>query len=233
MKALFVGTLLLVSGVTAAQAQVRTTETRTSETQVSVDTTSGKVMKTETVSTVEMKEDLDRRHHLIQVDPVRFAEGFNIGYQYAVAPMLSVGGGVRVPWQGSGSSGYGISGEGRFYPGGNIFKSFHLISNVHFDHFNYTEQSYNYATSTSSTNERSVDPIGMEVSIGWNWEPWNDFSVEAAIGGDFVANGLPARSSSNYTSSPESSSYTSGLPDMTRTTNGMGPAVRLQIGYSW
>ncbi len=230
MKAVVFGTMIFVSLSVSALAQTRTTETRTSETQVVVDTTSGKVLKTETISTVATNEDLDRRHHMIAVDPVRFAEGFNIAYQYAVAPTLSVGGGLRLPWQGSGSSGYGISGEGRYYPGGNIFKSFHLITNVHFDHLNYTEQMYNYANNTSATKERSLDPIGMEVSIGWNWQPWQDFTVEAAIGGDFVANGLPVGSSS---SSPESSNYTSGLPTLTNTTNGMGPALRLQIGYSW
>lgn len=211
---------LLLTGSVLAQEETKTTEAKTTETQTSVDSASGKVVQTSKVTTIASSEDITMRTNMIYLDPVKFIELFNLGYQRAISPSFSVGGMLQAPTQLSDADGVGAIVEGRYYPGGHPFRGFHVGGNISYNHV--TTQMYDDIS--QSDQERTIDPFSIGVSVGWHWYPWSDFAVEFALGADYVVNGV--RKNDRYALDYYAVPFVSNL-------RGINPAGHIHIGYSW
>lgn len=202
---------------TVAHGQIRTTEETTTESQIAVDSASGTTLTRERVERVSRAEDITFHENMIYTDPFKFFGVFNIGYQRAIARNVSVGGVVQAPSQLTDRSGFGVIAEGRFYPGGNPFRSFHVGASL----------SYNHVVETFGSDaidpgpERTINPVAFGVILGWHWYPWPDFGTEFALGADYVVNGVSHRDS-------EFSDYYL-IPNI----NGLTPSFRFQISFAW
>jgi hypothetical protein len=213
---------LIIAGTAMAQEQTKTTEAKTTETQITVDSTSGKVTQTSTVTTIASSEDITARTNMVELDPIKFFELFNIGYQRAITPIFSVGGMIQAPTQLSDADGFGVIAEGRFYPGGHPFRGFHIGGNLAYNHI--TTEQYDYES--QSNLESTIDPVSLGISVGWHWYPWNDFAVELALGADYVLNGR--KRASSYDTDP----YENSIP-FVNNLRGIAPTGHIHIGYSW
>lgn len=210
-------TLALLSlGAATASAQTKTTETRTTETES--DTTSdGKVKTTETVTAIASSEDITIRNHMIIVDPIKFFALFNLGYQHAITQNVTVGGSIQAPTQLVEASGFGVAVEGRLYPAGRTFRSFHVGANAAFNDITTTH--YNWET--DETEEIEIAPFSMGVNVGWHWYPWDDFATEFVLGADY-----------NFSGKEGGDMMSSDVPFLSDR-KGLMPSFRFTIGYAW
>ena len=213
---------LVVATGAMAQEQTKTTESKTTETQKAVDSTSGKVVESSKITTIAYSEDISSRTNMVYLDPIKFFGLFNIGYQHALSPIFSVGGTLQAPTQLTDATGFGAIAETRFYPGGHPFRGFHVGGNIAYNHI--TTEQYDYES--QSTKETTIDPVSIGVSVGWHWYPWSDFAVELALGGDLVLNGRKKVSSYDIDPYEDSVPFVNNL-------RGIAPTGHIQIGYSW
>jgi hypothetical protein len=207
---------MFAAAATSASAQTKTVEKRTTETEVD-STSDGKVTKVETVTAVATSEDLTVRTHFVSLDPIKFAGLFNIGYQHAITKNITVGGTVQAPTQLTDASGFGFSAEGRFYPSGQTFRSFHVGGTIAYN--NITAEGYNYES--GQLEEKKVDPFSIGASAGWHWYPWPDFAAEFILGADY-----------HFMGDERGDIMSDDVPFMTER-KGLLPSFRFNIGYAW
>ncbi len=200
-----------------AQGQVKTTEETTTQSQVAVDSASGAKITREKIERVSSSEDITFHQNMIYTDPFKFAAVFNIGYQRAINRIFTIGGVVQAPSQLTDRSGFGVIAEGRFYPGGNPFRSFHVGANLSYNH---VKEEFGF-DAVDPISERTIDPVALGIVLGWHWYPWSDFGTEFALGGDYVFNGVP------YQESDVGDYYL--IPNI----DGLTPNFRFQISYAW
>jgi hypothetical protein len=221
LSAIITALVLLAS---VASAQTETQEKRTTETQI--DTTAdGAVKKVETVTAVAVSRDITPRSNMIMVDPIRFYSLFNIGYQRAISPAFSLGGHVQVPTQFNDATGMAITAEGRYYPGGTIFRGFHLSGDFTYNSISREYQQYDYETGTTTTTTISA-PSSIGMRLGWQMYPWDDFSMELALGADYNLSGPDPKKEGIY------SAYGGDIPFM-NTYRGLFPSFHFTVGYAW
>lgn len=220
LATLFAACTLVACAVTAT-AQEKRIETRTTETDVD-SLGDGKVVRSETFTSLSTTEDMTVKNHMIALDPVKFFTLFNIGYQHAITPQITVGGSVQATTQLVQAEGWGIAAEGRFYPDGHPFRSFHVDASLGYNDITTEEHSYEYETGKESTETIQIAPVTAGVKIGWHWYPWKDLAVDAALGADY-----------NFGGDPDSRElWNSSLPFMSAA-HGITPSVRINIGYAW
>jgi hypothetical protein len=206
-----------------ASAQTETQEKRTTETQID-STGDGSVKKVEVVTSVATSRDITPRTNMVLVDPVRFYSYFNVGYQRAVSPVLSVGGSVMVPTQFTNASGAAITAEGRFYPGGTMFRGFHLGGNFTYSGIKHEYQQYDYEQGTTSTISTDI-PSSLGMSLGWQMYPWDDFVLDLSFGADYNLSGPDPRNNGNY--------FGGGNLPFLNSYKGFFPSIHFGVGYAW
>jgi hypothetical protein len=223
MRTVIATTAAMLLLVSAASAQTETQEKTTTETRID-SSNNGSVKKVELVTSVATSRDLTPRTNMVLIDPVRFYSYFNASYQRAVSPVFSVGGSVMVPTQFTDASGAAITAEGRYYPGGAMFKGFHLGGNFTYSGIKHEYQQYDYDKGTSSTVSTDV-PSSIGMNIGWQMYPWSDFVFDFAIGADYNLSGPDPRENRGYYGG-------SDLPFM-NSYQGFFPTIHFGVGYAW
>jgi hypothetical protein len=224
-----------------ARAQGSTTvqEQRVTERRTVVDE-KGNAIRTEAVIETKVEDITPPTRNMFYASPVRMMWMANIGFMRALSPSFAVGGNIDVPisLNNPAPSGFGVSAEGRFYPGANGLRGFYLAPgfNIH----TLTVRSYDYDYSppggTSNPPQQTVrletaTPISLAITSGWVLN-WGDLTIDLGIGfKGHIVNGLsetPAPTPTNPF--PEPAGVGSVGPDVF---NGTVPTFRLNLGYSW
>ena len=195
-------------------------QTRTVETTSTTDSTSGET-KTSTVVKVGYSEDITPRKQMIFLDPIKFFSMFNVSYLHALNNTVAVGGGIQTPTAlmdgedfNEKVSGFGMNVEGKYYPTAKMFRGFHFVWNIAYNHV--THEAINDVSGTRE--EQTSDPITIGAALGWHWYPWDDFATEIVFGADL-----------------QMGSPTTPVPGLGMYSNkdGVVPWFRFNIGYAW
>lgn len=205
--------LIGISGVALGQ-------TRTVETTSITDSTSGETQTT-TVVKVGYSEDITPRRQMVFIDPFKFFAMFNASYLYALDSKVAVGGGIQTPtalMDGDGLTekvtGFGLNIEGRYYPTAKMFRGFHFVGNISYNHISYQD----FSDATLTQQEQTSNPITIGTGLGWHWYPWDECAVEFVFGADL-------QMGPTTTPIPGLSLYSDKA--------GVVPWGRCNIGYAW
>src|SRR5687768_12516417 len=168
---------------TAATAQVKTVETRTIETDLD-SLGDGKVIRSETVTSMSTTEDMTAKKHMVIIDPIKFFSLFNAGYQHAVTENITIGGNIQATTQIVDAKGWGVAFEGRYYPDGHPFRDFHVDASLAYNDITADHSEWDYDTGYISKPVK-IAPLAAGVRIGWHWYPWKNLAAEFALGADY------------------------------------------------
>lgn len=214
---------LVALSVSMTTAQTRTVETRTTETDVD-SLTDGKVVISEKVTSLSTSEDVVQSRHMVSIDPIKFIGLFNVGYQHAITTHFTVGGMLQAPTHLTRATGWGIAAEGRYYPDGRTFRSFHLAGSISYNDIKAMRYSHTYSNGEYHYEEKieQIAPLAIGVNVGWHWYPWRDFATEIAIGADYNFEGVEG----GY-------GFTESTVPFLSDAKGIAPALRFTVGYAW
>jgi hypothetical protein len=224
MKHLLSIPMILVFAATCASAQVRNEETITT-----TDTT-GRTT-TVSVTTISKTEDITPRTDVILMSPFEFLRYYNISYLHSISPNMAVGGGFRLAHDLSDEFdapiSFGLTLEGRFYPGKKGVKGFYLAPNAAVSWLSetYSVQDWDPQTGRTNWHENSVTGMAFTIGLmsGWQFFPWEEMTMGVGLG--FEHNILATSS----TVTIGTDQYEPFFDFNGRTL----PAVRFDIGYAW
>lgn len=224
-----------------AQGSTPVQEQRVTERRTVVDE-NGNVIRTEAVIETKVEDITPPTRNMFYASPIRMIWMANIGFMHALTPSFAVGGNIDVPISLDSRvvGGFGVSAEGRFYPGANGLRGFYLAPgfNIH----TLTVRSYDYSPPVTqpggtwtppqqTVRLETATPISLAITSGWVFN-WGDLTIDLGIGfKGHIVNGLseiPAPTPTNPF--PERAGVGSVGPDVF---NGTVPTFRLNLGYSW
>ncbi len=215
MRVALIALVVALAAASAALAQQKKTEETRTETQTNTDSTSGRTVKTSSVTTISKTEDVTPLENAVTTNPFSYYIFYNISYMHAITPMIAVGGGVDIPtaFAPGDMSGFGINLEGRFYLGRHPFHGFFLNPVISFHSLTYTPSTYD-----GPTIERVHDtPFSIGAYMGWHWYPWDEFMTQIAFGADW-----------NISKTTDES-----LIGLGSDRTGLVPGLRFGLGYAW
>ena len=183
MKHLLHVTLFLVFAAISASAQVKSEET------VTTTDTSGRTT-TISVTTLSKTEDITPRTDIILMSPIEFIQYYNISYIHSIANNMAIGGGFRLAHDLTEDFNveidFGITLEGRFYPGKKAVKGFYLAPNAAVNWLANHEYTYDYDPQTGRTNQHDNKTTGLGFTVGlmsgWQFFPWEEMAMGVGLG---------------------------------------------------
>jgi hypothetical protein len=162
MWEIVITTILLNCSILATNAQ-----TRTEETTISIDSSTGKTTKVYSVR-ILTTEDITPRVNMLIINPIEFFfSSYNISYYRRLNNYLGFGGGIHISTTNE-LNDIGIELEGRYYLSGKSLKGFYCCSNIYAN-----RQSY-------SISVRQLFSIAF--LAGWQWFLDGDFAIGLALG---------------------------------------------------
>lgn len=181
-------------------------QVKTEETRRSIDSTTGEVtiIKSEIIS---KSEDITPISNILTINPLKFFLFYNLSYYSKVSPVSVIGAGLQMPTLAD-IFGGGINIEYRFHPSKKAPRGFYVAPNISYNYFKTDN-----VTPDSETESKSATIFSAGLLLGWQWFPSEDFAIGLGIGVD------------RYFTSKESKFFDEY--------NGVIPAVRFDIGYSW
>ncbi|MCU0425167.1 MAG: hypothetical protein MUF71_06015 [Candidatus Kapabacteria bacterium] len=217
-------------GGTTMQEQ-RVTERRT------VTDEDGKVSRTSAVIETKIENIAPPTRHLIYAAPVRMIWMANIGYMRAISNTFAFGGNIDIPTaiDSRVQSGFGISVEGRYYPGGNGLRGFYLAPGLNFHSFQAMQYSFGPVTPTmpnprTTPTQVTATPFSVAAIGGWVFN-WGDLSLDFGLG--FKAH-LISGTPSNTATFPVYYGGERGVGAVGFDSfSGTMPVFRVNVGYSW
>jgi len=126
-------------------------------------------------------------------------------------------------------SGFGLSPEFRFYPGGEAPKGFYVAPYLSYFSLGFKEVGKDLSSgATGSAEIRGLTAMGAGVIVGYQWLIGGVFSIETHLGASFTNMSTPSTITVKYTGQPDQT-----IPFPSFTFSGFLPTAGVQIGVAF